>query len=221
MALFSSEEAGQLEGKISAIPICVDPELHQPLSRDLRGRQIIHLGTMFWPPNIEGVIWFAEEVLPLIWKELPNVRFVVAGKKPPATVRELVKKKNGQGGEVIVTGFVENPLPLLRQSQVFVVPVRAGGGMRVKIINAWRLGIPVVSTTIGAEGLKVSNGQNIILADEPGKFAQLIVQLILDPAMADALGEAGRRGVVDHYDYRKEYDQFDTVYEHATGNLDI
>jgi len=221
MDLLPGEEAEQLNGRISAIPICVDTGTQQPLSREREGRQIVHLGTMFWPPNIEGVMWFGEEVLPLIWQEMPDVRFIVAGKRPPKEVLALGKSKNGKGGAVVVTGYVENPQPLLEQSQVFVVPVRAGGGMRVKIIDAWCWGMPVVSTTIGAEGLRVNDGENILLADEPEEFARAVVQLLRDQAMACAIGEAGRRWVEKYYEYRNVYVQFDAVYARAAGKPGI
>jgi glycosyltransferase involved in cell wall biosynthesis len=113
---------------------------------------------------------------------------------------------------VEVTGFVADPRPLLAESQIFIVPVRAGGGMRVKIVDAWLWGLPVVSTTIGAEGVQVRDGENILLADEPEAFAAAVLRLLREPELAEAMRLAGRRWVEAHYDYRRVYGQFDDVY---------
>jgi glycosyltransferase involved in cell wall biosynthesis len=154
-------------------------------------------------------LWFARQVLPLVWQEAPEARFVVAGKRPPAEVRALAEVS---GGRVEVTGFVEDPRALLAESQIFIVPVRAGGGMRVKIVDAWLWGLPVVSTTIGAEGVQVRDGENILLADEPEAFAAAVLRLLREPELAEAMRLAGRRWVEAHYDYRRVYGQFDDVY---------
>jgi glycosyltransferase involved in cell wall biosynthesis len=209
LALHPEAARPGLAAKISPIPICVDTGSQPLLERKTGGRQIIHLGTMFWPPNIEGVLWFAQQVLPLVWQEAPEARFVVAGKRPPAEVRALAEVS---GGRVEVTGFVEDPRALLAESQIFIVPVRAGGGMRVKIVDAWLWGLPVVSTTIGAEGVQVRDGENILLADEPEAFAAAVLRLLREPELGEAMRLAGRRWVEAHYDYRRVYGQFDDVY---------
>jgi glycosyltransferase involved in cell wall biosynthesis len=210
LALFSNAEAREIDDKITPIPICVDTSSQGMMRRMQDGKQIIHLGTMFWPPNVEGVLWFAEQVLPLIWRKIPEVRFIVAGKEPPSEVLALADRVGN--GNIVVTGFVEDPQPLLERSQVFIVPVRAGGGMRVKIVDAWLWGLPVVSTTIGAEGLSVRPGENILLADDPEAFAAAIVRLFNDPTLAATLRSSGRRWVEDRYDYRRVYGQIDQVF---------
>ena len=212
LALFPDTETRQIDGKITPVPICVDTSRQGMLRRVHDGKQIIHLGTMFWPPNIEGVLWFAKQVLPLIWREFPEVRFIVAGKDPPSEVLALADRAGNSNGGIFVTGFVEDPQSLLERSQVFIVPVRAGGGMRVKIVDAWLWGLPIVSTTIGAEGLRVRPGENILLADDPEAFAATIIQLFNDPTLAATLRSAGRRWVEDRYDYRRVYGQIDQVY---------
>lgn len=217
LGLFRESERPKLAEKMRSVPICVDPDRQPLLDWEGEGGQIIHLGTMFWPPNIEGVMWFAEEVLPLIWREAPEGRFVVAGKQPPPEVRALSERGTGEGGGVVVTGFVEDPRPLLAKSQAFIVPVRAGGGMRVKIVDAWLWGVPVVSTTIGAEGLKLRDGENIMLADEPEAFAAAVVRLLREPALAQGMRGAGRQWVEKYYDYRQVYGQLDDVYERAAN----
>jgi glycosyltransferase involved in cell wall biosynthesis len=213
LSLAAEAERHDLAAKISPIPICVDSEGQPPVPRMAGGAQIIHLGTMFWPPNIEGVLWFARQVLPLVWQQVPQARFVVAGKQPPAEVRALAETGNAQGGGVEVTGFVDDPRPLLSQSRVFIVPVQAGGGMRVKIVDGWLWGVPIVSTTIGAEGVRVRDGENILLADDPAAFAAAVVRLLGEPALDESMRQAGRAWVETHYDYRRVYGRFDEVYE--------
>ena len=107
---------------------------------------------------------------------------------------------------------MDDPTPYLADSAVFVVPLRAGGGMRVKILDAWAGGIPIVSTTIGCEGINVTPGENILIADEPGDFAEAVIRVIRDEALARRLAENGRRHVETHYDWRRTYASFDRVY---------
>jgi glycosyltransferase involved in cell wall biosynthesis len=219
LTLFSESEASHIESKLSAVPICVDAGSRNMVLEAGHDKQIVHLGTMFWPPNIEGVLWFANEVLPLIWRQIPETRFVVAGKDPPRKVVSLAEGHDPGQGQIVVTGFVDDPQPLLERSQVFIVPVRAGGGMRVKIVDAWLWGLPVVSTTIGAEGLRTIPGENIILADTPETFAAAVVELLNEPGKAKEMRMAGRRWVEEHYDYRSVYSQIETVYRRVDNQV--
>ena len=107
---------------------------------------------------------------------------------------------------------MDDPTPYLADSAVFIVPLRAGGGMRVKILNALAMGVPVVSTTIGCEGIDVTPGQNIVIADTPEDFAASVVRLINRPDEAAQLAVSGRRLVESRYDYRLTYRALDHVY---------
>ena len=114
-------------------------------------QDVLHLGTMFWLPNMEGVMWFAREVWPRIQAQVKDATFTIAGKNPPQEIRQLVQNRE-QG--IRVTGYVPDPRPLAEQASAFIVPIFSGSGMRVKILDAWRWGLPVVSTSIGAEGIR-------------------------------------------------------------------
>ena len=114
---------------------------------------------------------------------------------------------------IVITGYVEDPTPYLADSTVFIVPLRAGGGMRVKILDAWARGIPIVSTTIGCEGIKVRDGENILVADTREDFSRAVVTVIRDRALAQRLAENGRRLVEERYDWRVVYRNLDQVYE--------
>lgn len=192
---------------LHVLPICVDPAAQPPVAPAVAAPEILHLGTMFWPPNVEGVVWFAREVLPRIRERVPDVRFTIAGKQPPPLVEALAREPG-----VVVTGFVPDPRPLLERCAVFVVPLRAGGGMRVKILDAWQWGLPIVSTTIGAEGIHLRAGENILLADTPAEFADAVTAVLNDAALALRLRENGRGWVETHYNWRTTYPKIAALY---------
>jgi glycosyltransferase involved in cell wall biosynthesis len=167
---------------------------------------------------VEGVLWFAREVLPLVLRETPHARLTVAGKGPPAPVQALAKPGSPVHGHVTVAGFVPDALPLLQRARVFIVPVRAGGGMRVKIVDGWQWGLPIVSTSIGAEGIDTRPGENILLADSPEAFAAAVVRVLKDDRLAAALRSDGRRWVETRYNWRTVYPaRVDPVYARLGG----
>ena len=197
----------------SVIPICVDTDEKPPVVRRDQTLAVTHLGTMFWPPNVEGVLWFAREVFPRVLEQVPEARFVIIGKDPPQEVHDLTL----QVSNVHVTGFVPDPEPYLAETSVFIVPLRAGGGMRVKIVDAWSWGLPIVSTSIGAEGIEVEEGENILIGDTPEALAEAVVRVLRDPALGERLREQGRAWVEKHYHWRNVYPAWDDVYAQLTG----
>jgi len=194
--------------RFTTIPICVDPEEKPLLERTQHLRTITHLGTMFWPPNVEGVLWFAQEVLPQVLAQVPEAQFVIVGKNPPQQVHDL----SFQIRNIRVTGYVPHPMPYLAETAVFIVPLHAAGGMRVKILDAWCWGVPIVSTSIGAEGIAVRDGENILIADTPDTFAQAVVRVLQEPTLGERLRENGRRWVQERYNWRRVYARWDEVY---------
>jgi glycosyltransferase involved in cell wall biosynthesis len=194
----------------SVIPICVDPDEKPLMKRRPAVNRILILGTMFWLPNVEGTLWFAQEVLPLVLREVPDATLTIIGKNSPQSIRQLAESP---GSNVEATGYVEDLILYLEESAVFVVPLHAGGGMRVKILDAWCWGIPIVSTTIGAEGIEVRNGENILIADAPEEFARAVVSVMKDPALARQLRSNGRKWVEQKYNWRTVYRKWDEVYE--------
>lgn len=193
---------------LAVVPICVDPERVAVVPRAAGGPPtILHLGTMFWPPNVAGVLWFAAEVLPRVHAQIPDARFVVVGKNPPAEVRALAADPR-----VEVTGYVADATPQLAAADVFVVPLHAGSGMRVKILDAWLWGLPVVSTPIGAEGIALRDGENILLAADAPAFAAAVVRLLRDPTLNTALRVNGRAWVEETYAWQTVYRRVDEVY---------
>jgi len=198
-----------LPSSITVVPICVDPEQVAVVPREGDGPpRILHLGTMFWPPNVAGVLWFAREVLPRVWETVPEARFVIVGKNPPAEVVAL-----GADPRIAVTGYAADARPYLAAADAFVVPLHAGGGMRVKILDAWLWGLPVVSTTIGAEGIEVRDGENILIADGAEAFAGATVRVLRDGGLNAQVRGAGRAWVEEKYAWRVVYARVDAVYD--------
>jgi glycosyltransferase involved in cell wall biosynthesis len=169
---------------------------------------------MFWMPNVEGVLWFAREVWPTVRKRFPEATFTVVGKNPPTSIRDLADSAlNGPAGGIKVTGYVPDPQQYLENAAVFVVPLFSAGGMRVKIVDGWRWGLPIVSTTIGAEGINYRDGENIVIADSPEDFSKAIIRVLSEPDLAQRLRQNGRSWVEQHYDWQKVYSAWDAIYD--------
>jgi polysaccharide biosynthesis protein PslH len=149
------------------------------------------VGAMDWEPNIDGIEYFCSEVWPLITAEVPRARLRIVGRNPGRRVQKWASSAddgsidNSSVGDhaIEVTGRVPSVVEHLRQSAVVIVPLRIGGGTRLKIYEAMATGKAVVSTTVGAEGLDVQHGRDIILADDPGSFAQAVIMLLRDPEL--------------------------------------
>jgi polysaccharide biosynthesis protein PslH len=190
----------------AVIPICIDPEAVPAGTRQAAGPELLFVGGMHWPPNADGVTWFADEVLPLVRKGLPNARFTAVGKQPP--------RRPGAAplAGLHLSGYVAELQPFWERSAAFVVPLRAGGGMRVKILDAWARGLPVVSTTIGAEGLAWAHGENLLIADTAADFAAAVTRVLTNPDLAARLAQGGRATVERHYDWRTAYAAWDGIY---------
>jgi glycosyltransferase involved in cell wall biosynthesis len=161
---------------VCSIPTGVDIEYFAPPSVAAPKQDLVFLGAMDWRPNIDGLHWFVRSVLPLIRRRRPNCSLAVVGRCPTAQVRGLAQTDLN----IHVTGTVGDVRPYLWESAVSIVPLRVGGGTRLKIYEAMAARIPVVSTTIGAEGLDVRDGENIAIADSPAAFAERCLNLLDD-----------------------------------------
>jgi glycosyltransferase involved in cell wall biosynthesis len=206
-------EAKRRPTAFSTIPICVDTQEVQAVKPAAGSLDVLHLGTMFWPPNVEGVQWFGREVWTKVREQLPEATFTVVGKNPPDAIRALESQDLG----VTVTGYVPDPQPYLERAGAFIVPLFSAGGMRVKIVDAWRWGLPIVSTTIGAEGLRYLDGENILIADDAEAFAAALKRVLQDEDLNRRLRENGRRWVEEQYDWQRVYPAWDEVYTGAAA----
>ncbi|MBE7474465.1 MAG: glycosyl transferase family 1 [Anaerolineae bacterium] len=201
-ALPGSNANGQISSTV--IPICANPAQVKPVERiSSQSCRITFLGGLHWPPNAQGILWFAKQVFPRVKAEIPEAVLTVIGKNPPAGLE-------GEGVEI--TGYVVDPVPYLTETAAFIVPLHAGGGMRVKILDAWSWGLPVVSTTIGAEGIETEPGKNILIADTAETFAQAVIRCLREPELAQLLGQNGRQTILEKYNWQVIYPAWDEVY---------
>ena len=162
--------------RVCSIPTGVDINYFAPPRDITPSRDLVFLGAMDWRPNIDGVNWFIGHVLPLIRERRPDCSLAVVGRCPAAEIHRLA----GSDQHIQVTGTVDDVRPYLWSSAVSIVPLRIGGGTRLKIYEAMAAKIPVVSTSVGAEGLDIRDGENIAIADSPPQFAQACVALLDD-----------------------------------------
>jgi sugar transferase (PEP-CTERM/EpsH1 system associated) len=160
------------------------------------GSGLLFVGVMGYPPNCDGLMFFARSILPRIRSSVPDAKLFVVGQAPPARVKALGRKTG-----IEVTGYVNDILPYYRLSKVTVVPLRAGGGTRLKILESMALGRAVVSTTIGCAGLEVRHGVHLLIADGPQQFADCVVQLLRNDALRAELVGNARRMVEERYDW--------------------
>jgi glycosyltransferase involved in cell wall biosynthesis len=166
-----------------AVPTGVDADYFKARGAVSPVADLAFVGSFDWAPNIDGVDWFQREVLPLILRRRPDCSVAIVGRKPPRGVQELGVRYPG----IQVTGTVPDVRPWLWGAKVSIVPLRVGGGTRLKIFEAMAAGVPVVSTTIGAEGLGARDGDTIRIADAPEDFAAACIALLDDPAQRERL----------------------------------
>jgi len=175
----------------------VDTDYFTPMPGSERPAHLVFSGSMDWHPNEDAVLYFLDAVLPSIRAQIPETTFTVVGRNPSARLRDAA----GRVGGVTVTGTVTDVRPSIAEGSVYVVPLRAGGGTRLKIFEALAMARPVVSTTVGAEGLGIGPGRHYTCADEPGAFANAVVALLHDPHRRAELGAAGRHLVETCYSW--------------------
>jgi glycosyltransferase involved in cell wall biosynthesis len=191
-------------GENHIIPICIDPDEYRLIYPVVNDPNVIFIGGMHWPPNNEGVIWFINNVYPILMDKYPELKIFFIGKNPP---ENLLNLKN-----VHFPGYVLDLESFWEISRVFIVPLLSGGGMRVKILEAWAKGIPVVSTSIGAEGIRYTKDKDIIIADKPQEFADGIFSVLDNQELTQRLSISGRETVEIYYDWNKTYHKWDEVY---------
>jgi glycosyltransferase involved in cell wall biosynthesis len=195
---------------IPVVPIAVDTDQLQPVTRLPGSKDILTLGTLHYPPNADGIRWFMNEVFPLIHAHVPEATLTIIGKNPP---KDFLEHASHEPQFIRVTGYVPDLTPYLEEAALMAVPVRAGGGMRVRILEAFARAMPVVTTTIGLEGIDAQPGEEVLLADTPSDFASAVVQLLQDESLQTRLATQGRKLAEENYDWRFVLKQMDTIYE--------
>lgn len=196
-------------GHVQAVDTGVDtayfePPADMPSGGPLPAKaDLVFVGSMDWMPNIDGVVWFVREVLPLIQAERPETSVAIVGRKPAPQVLALA------GDRVHVTGTVDDTRPWLWGSRISIVPLRIGGGTRLKIYESMAARTPVVSTKIGAEGLQVDDGSNISIADQPADFARACCRLLASPEARRSMAERAADLVRRRYSWESVTSQFE------------
>ncbi len=189
--------AGQLGAPVHVVATGVDTGYFQPVpDAAVSPHHLVFTGSMDWIPNEDAMVYFCAEILPRIRARVPDATLSIIGRAPTPTVRRL-----GEIAGVEVTGAVDDVRPHVGRGAVYVVPLRIGGGTRLKIFEAMAMAKATVSTTIGAEGLPVTDEADIVLADDPQTFADRVVALLGDHATRRRLETSARRLVVERYDW--------------------
>ena len=199
--------------RITVIPTGVDTEYFRPVEGDgEQPHELVFTGAMDWLANVDAILYFARDILPLIRRQIPHVTITVAGRLPSPRLLVLAHADK----HIRITGSVDDIRPYIAKASVYVVPLRIGGGTRLKIFEAMAMGKATVSTTIGAEGLPVTHGKEILIADSPESFAHAVVSLLCQPEQRRQLGLSARRLVELKYSWSIVSDLFDEVLRRVT-----
>jgi polysaccharide biosynthesis protein PslH len=201
----SANDVAQLEklsGRIDivCVPNGVDTSYFTPsfeTQASGKRRTLVYVGGFTWHPNQDAIEYFCQEIFPAIRREAPDVVLRVIGKYRKSASSAALQAQEG----VELCGLVDDIRPYVRDAQAYIVPLRIGGGTRLKILDALAMGKAIVSTSIGCEGLEVTPGRDILIADEPAAFARAVLSLLNEPARAAVLGQHGRRLVEERYDW--------------------
>ena len=200
--------------RVSAIPTGVDLESFAPPPEVEAGADLVFVGSMDWEPNIDGMSYFVSEILPRIRRRRPDCSVAIVGRDPLPAIRELAQRDP----LISVTGTVPDIRPYLWGGKVAIVPLRIGGGTRLKIYEAMAARTPVVSTTIGAEGLETRPGESIHLADTPEAFAARCLDLLESPAERERLSGEAWRTVAERFSWEKVAERFEEILRGANSD---
>jgi glycosyltransferase involved in cell wall biosynthesis len=190
--------------KLTVIPTGVDVDYFQQMAVEDRPNSLVFTGSMDWLPNEDAIFYFAEAILPLIKRQCPDISLEVVGRNPSRKLQALAETEKS----IQLTGWVDDIRPFLARGSVCIVPLRIGGGTRLKIFEAMALCKAVVSTSVGAEGLPVQSGENIVLADTPEDFSNSVVSLLNNSVQRKRLGTSARTLVQENYSWRKVTENF-------------
>ena len=207
----SAREAEVIRGLAPRTPVfvapnAVDVDYFQPAAAMPDGNALVMTGFMKTRPNIDGAIFFVEEILPRILAVRPEVVFYLVGGGAPDEITRLA------GPHVVVTGEVPDVRPYVEQAAVFVVPLRMGGGTRLKILEGLSMKKPMVSTSLGCEGIDVRDREHLLVADGPAPFADAVLELLNHPALGAEMANRGRTLVEGRYQWRVVADRLEAFY---------
>lgn len=188
------------------IPNGVDLDFYDIL-REPRPYRVVSVGSLDWLPNVEGLLWFLDVVWPSVVEACPAATLHIVGRNPQ---RALLKRSSDR---ITVAGSVEDVREHVQDAAAFVVPLLAGGGTRLRVLEAMAMRIPIVSTSMGVEGIQCTHGEHLLVADGPKDFASQLISILCNRGLADGLASAGRRVVEQQYSWQVIGDKLDTYYK--------
>jgi polysaccharide biosynthesis protein PslH len=195
------------------VPTGVDTDYFRPLAGESAPFELVFTGSMDWMPNEDAILYFAKEILPRITSAIPAVSVTVVGRNPSPALTALAESDR----RIAITGRVDDVRPYIGRAAAYIVPIRVGGGTRLKIYEAMAMERPVVSTTIGAEGLPVSDGEELMIADGPEEFAEAVLRVLGDARLAMRLGCRAGSVVRERFGWERAASRFVEVCEYAAA----
>ncbi len=213
----SSEDAATMRNdygieNVADVPTGVDTEFFKrDETIEKNEYNLVFTGSMDWLPNEDAIDWFTREIYPLVKEKIPRVSLTVVGRNPFSTLVEMSKKDSS----IVVTGRVPDVRPFMNEASVYVVPLRIGGGTRLKIYEAMAMRLPIVSTAVGAEGLPLKNGEEIVLRDTPTEFANAVAELLTDKSRAKKIGAQAEKTVRENFGWQRVIEIFAGICDNA------
>ena len=198
---------------IKTIPTGVDVEFYTPSESKIDKHSLVFCGSMDWLPNEDAILFFINEIFPEIKNRIQNINLSVVGRNPSSNLMKVVEKIP----EITLTGWVDDTRPYIAKCALFIVPIRIGGGTRMKIYEAMAMGKTVISTTIGAEGLPVKNNEHLMIEDDPIEFGKTIIDLLINNTKNQKLGTNARKYVEDNFAWQSVAKVFSKICK-ETGN---
>ncbi len=202
-------------GSARVVPNGVDPAYFAPMGLPVRPASMVFTGSMDWRPNQDGVSWFLDAVFPRIVRELPGAGLDIVGRAPP----EPLARRWRAAGNVRVSGTVPDVRPAVDAASLYIVPLRVGGGSRLKILEALAMGKAVLSTTLGAEGLELADGEHLLLRDDAASFAAQAADMLRHPDRYAAMARSGRERVLGRYGWDGIADRLEQAWNDALGGF--
>jgi glycosyltransferase involved in cell wall biosynthesis len=194
------------------IPNGVDTEFFVPNGNQVEPNTLVFTGLMKYVPNYDGILHFLDEIFPLIQKEISDVKIYVVGSQPPAFLQRRATDN------IIITGFVEDVRPYVWRSKAYVVPLRMGGGTRLKVVEAMAMKKPIITTSIGCEGIEVTSGKNVLIADQAQDFADTVIDVLRDGISHQQIAENGYQLAKAKYDWSIIGDNMEDILQSFLGS---